>query len=105
MLMGLPLPLITISCILLLFLILPSVSSYKSGRKQWMIIVQALLALWALLSLLILNQFKDGLATANFKTTKLSGLRHAGGWDVPWGLVLLLVFFLVTLWLTSNVGR
>ncbi|XWS31172.1 hypothetical protein CRYUN_Cryun23aG0054300 [Craigia yunnanensis] len=59
-----------------------------------MIILQLLFVVLALLLLLILANFKDGLPSVNIYKNKLNFL-HYVRLEVPQGLLLLLVFFLI----------
>ncbi|TYI18623.1 hypothetical protein ES332_A07G104500v1 [Gossypium tomentosum] len=92
MLMGLPWPLISISCIVLLLLI-PSVFNYKWQWNKWTIILHFILVEVPLLLLIILAYFRDGLPSVNIY--KLNFLRCGVGLVVPPGLLLVLLFFLI----------
>ncbi|XP_022758824.1 uncharacterized protein LOC111305492 [Durio zibethinus] len=70
---------------------------YKSQWKKWMIILQLLTFVLPLLLLLILFQFKDGLPSVNIdKNNKLMSFLRNVHLDVPRGLLLLLLLFLIT---------
>ncbi|TYH62224.1 hypothetical protein ES332_D07G104800v1 [Gossypium tomentosum] len=79
MLMGLPSPLISISCIVLLLILIPSVFNYKSQWNKWTIILHFIFVAVPLLLLIILAHFKDGLPSVNIFTS----------------LLLVLLFFLI----------
>ncbi|KAG4191385.1 hypothetical protein ERO13_A07G089600v2 [Gossypium hirsutum] len=101
MLMRLPWPLISITCIVLLLLLIPSVFNYKSQRNKWTLILHLVFVVVPLLLLIILVHFKHGLPSVSIYKNKLNFLRRDVGLVMPPGLLLVLLFFLIMVYCLS----
>ncbi|KAB2020886.1 hypothetical protein ES319_D07G100100v1 [Gossypium barbadense] len=98
MLMGIAWTLISITSIVLLLILIPSVFNYKSQWNKWTLILHLVFVVVPLLLLIILVHFKHGLPSVSIYKNKLNFLRRDVGLVMPPGLLLVLLFFLIMIY-------